>query len=627
MCGFLGVVRAPERGKVDASDLAAALPFLMRRGPDGLGVLVDGGIALAASRLAIQGGREGDQPLRSPDGRFALAYNGELFAEHRRRIRGTLRAEGAGEARVASDTALLLAWLAHRAGERRHGEPVPPDAFELLAGAMWAFAFVDLKTREVLLHSDGAVKPLHSMELPERGETWFASTLAPLHASVRCARRLVPQELARRLVLPVSDGTLATFAGDVRCVGRRPLLVDERTGAVRALPPVPAEPAGPAADADDVRDALSDAAREAGETAGPVSIFLSGGLDSAAVASWCGRRDALAVTGRFDPPGGPFDESFGARAVAANAGLRHEVVDLTDRGLLEDLPDVIDALEEPVGGPGSLALHRLAHRARAHARVALSGTGGDELLGGYARVALALDRSGPYTAGYESLGRRMQVAGNDPFRRWLAAVDRSADLVPHFSREFAASLPVDAARAEAWRDLFRPAAESGADPLRTLVRAEETTTLRMLLRVEDRVTMALGLESRPAPCLGRFRSVAARVPAGDLVGADGEGKRILRAALAGSIPESVRTDLRKRGFPTPFDRAARGAGRDLAEGLLFDRRFSERGWWDVAACRRLLEGTAPRPDHDRALFAVLSLETWARRFLDGDAFAAAGGDA
>src|SRR5262245_15777811 len=206
MCGFLGVVRAPARGPARQSDLAPAAPFLLRRGPDGLGTLLDGGIGLAASRLAIQGGREGDQPLRSADGRFALAYNGELFAEHRRRIRGTLRAEGAGEARVASDTALLLAWLAHRASERRRGEPLPADTLGLLAGAMWAFALVDLRTREVLLHSDGAVKPLHVMEVPARGETWFASTLAPLHACVPCARRLVPQELARRLVLPVSEG-------------------------------------------------------------------------------------------------------------------------------------------------------------------------------------------------------------------------------------------------------------------------------------------------------------------------------------------------------------------------------------------------------------------------------------
>src|SRR5438045_3367619 len=159
MCGFLGVVRASERGPVRAADLASAAPFLLRRGPDGVGTLLDGGIGLAASRLAIQGGREGDQPLRSPDGRLALAYNGELFAEHRRRIRGTLRAEGAGEARVASDTALLLAWLAHRCADRRPGDPVPADCFDLLSGAMWAFALVDLVGREVLLHADGAVKP------------------------------------------------------------------------------------------------------------------------------------------------------------------------------------------------------------------------------------------------------------------------------------------------------------------------------------------------------------------------------------------------------------------------------------------------------------------------------------
>jgi len=139
----------------------------------------------------------------------------------------------------------------------------------------------------------------------------------------------------------------------------------------------------------------------------------------------------------------------------------------------------------------------------------------------------------------------------------------------------------------------------------------------MLLAVEDRVPMALALECRPVHCLGGVPAAAARLPEGWLVGPDGEGKRALRAALLGRIPESVRTSRRKRGFPTPFHRAATGAGRDAADAILSDARFSSRGWWDVAACRRLL--TERRPDHDRALFSVLSLEVFARRFLDGEA--------
>ena len=129
--------------------------------------------------------------------------------------------------------------------------------------------------------------------------------------------------------------------------------------------------------------------------------------------------------------------------------------------------------------------------------------------------------------------------------------------------------------------------------------------------------MSLGLESRPVACLGRVPTTAARLNEGSLVGVDGEGKRALRAALEGRIPEPVRVRKEKRGFPTPFHRAAVGKGRASALAILSDRRFRERGWWNVAACRRLLDDE--RPAHDRALFSVLLHETFARLFLDGDA--------
>jgi hypothetical protein len=96
VCGFVGVVRSPGRG-VRPEELEALAPVVARRGPDGTGIVVEGEIGVLASRLAIQGGHEGDQPLRSAEGRFVLAYNGELFASHRRRLRGLLRADGAGE--------------------------------------------------------------------------------------------------------------------------------------------------------------------------------------------------------------------------------------------------------------------------------------------------------------------------------------------------------------------------------------------------------------------------------------------------------------------------------------------------------------------------------------------------
>ncbi len=321
MCGFVGVVRSPGRG-VRPEELEALEGVVARRGPDGTGVVVEGEIGLLASRLAVQGGREGDQPLRSAEGRFVLAYNGELFASHRRRLRGLLRGDGVGEVRVASDTALLLAFLAHRLAGRRPGDPVPDDAFAPLAGGMYAFALVDLANREVLLHGDPeGIKPLYVMALPARGETWFSSTRTPLWAVGGRPTGLDPAMLASRLVLPWGPDVPATGPAIVDVAGGTVRLSPATAGGATVRPRASDRGAAPPVadgplDLDVLREWLEDAAREAAETAGPVTVFLSGGLDSAAVAAWCGRRDALAVTGRFAPTGGPLDESDLAGEVA-----------------------------------------------------------------------------------------------------------------------------------------------------------------------------------------------------------------------------------------------------------------------------------------------------------------------
>jgi hypothetical protein len=109
---------------------------------------------------------------------LVLAYNGVLFASHRRRLRGLLRDEGAGEVLATSDTELLLAWLAHHWSARRAGDPVPAAPLAALDGGMYAFALLDLRTREAILHTDGAVPPC--ARASEHGETWFGSTIAPL---------------------------------------------------------------------------------------------------------------------------------------------------------------------------------------------------------------------------------------------------------------------------------------------------------------------------------------------------------------------------------------------------------------------------------------------------------------
>ncbi len=592
MCGFIGVLRPRSAGPVSEDELRVLLPRIRHRGPDQEGVFTRAGFGVAAARLRIRGGAEGDQPLVSKDGRRAVAFNGELLYE------------GAHVATAPQqcDTPLLL--------------DASLDDDDLLSGNMGALVRYDARERRVDLGRDPlGIKPLYIAEL-EDGTLWFASEIAPLLAAVPALRKPDRDGLAEllhfhrpRARLPLEGvralprGLTVSFALDRR--GFLDASSTPKPGARPAAPQVQLVDEPPVA----VERAWRDAARRAADVDGPVSLLLSGGLDSSAVAAWAERPDLLCLTGRFEPAGGAFDESEAAAAVARHVGLQHEIVELRDEDLIADLPAVVRALEMPLAGPGSLALWRMAPRAREHGRVALTGTGGDELLGGYARIALVIGRAGAWTRGYEPLRARIEQAGSDPAARMRAAFDRSSDLQPVLDPSFAASLgwPVTAPLL------------TDRSPLRSMLWEERNGTLLSLLQVEDRVLMAHGVEGRPVGCLGTLPAVAAALPDEWLVGPDGEGKRALRAALRGAIPEAVRTDTRKRGFPTPFARAARGAGRELVESWLADSRFSGRGWWDVDAVRTLL--LEERPAYDRALFAVLCWEWWARWFLDGDAFA------
>ena len=456
MCGFVGVVRAPGRGV--RRDELTSLRGSARRGAGPTGRAPSSTARSGCCRRGSRSRAGTRATSRRAAATGASCWPTTASSSPRTAVCSAGRSARRAPARCAatSDTELLLAWLAHRLAERGVGAPVPFEAFEPLRGGMYAFALVDLATREVLLHTDGGIKPLYVATRPDAGETWFSSIRTPLVDALRPRLELDPFELARRLLCPWSPGALARSPVPVEEVGGRTALVHEGVRRWLAPPGRPragrtldaaraAEPGRTAPALDEVREAYADAAREAAETTGPVSIFLSGGLDSAGVAAWCGRPDALTLTGRFGPAGGPFDESAAAHAVARGLGLRHETVDLSDRDLLLDLDDVLDALEEPMGGPGSLAIHRMAHRARAHGRVGLSGTGGDERFGGYTRIALALDRAGEWTVGYEALAARMAAAGPDPRRRWLAAMDRSSDLLPWLDPAFASGVPLEEA--------------------------------------------------------------------------------------------------------------------------------------------------------------------------------------
>jgi asparagine synthase (glutamine-hydrolysing) len=568
MCGIAGVIGG------DARRLGPMLARLGHRGPDATATAVGGTAVLGCTRLAIRGGAAGDQPLRTRRGH--LVFNGEIY--NTAELAKELDWHGARDVDPASDTAVvggLLDVLGIKAVDKLNG--------------MFALAFDD--GAEVWLARDPTgVKPLYYTDAA------FCSEIAPLLSDAPA-----PDDgaLARWLTFHFPYGTQTLFRG-VRRVPPGGIVRLAEGATVRAGDPaLRFSTPNPALTAERVRKVLERAVRDAlpGE---PYGVALSGGLDSTLVAALADDR-ATAYHGRVDAEG--CDESSYARAAADALGIPLVEVEITAEACLAALPDVVRRLEEPVAGPGSLAQYIVARRAARDVRVLLSGCGGDELFGGYARhAALAFDEPPAGLESYAPLFERTR--GLDAGERAFAGLDRRPG---PFTDDFLAAHP--APRAE-FVEAFH---EGGLGPLAAASRTELAVTLPALLQVDDRTTMAFSLEGRVPLLDRRLLRVAARLSEEQRMDGDGRLKALLRDAAAPHLPEAVRARRDKMGFPLPLGDWLRGSWRATVRDVLLDRRTRERGLVDPARVERSL-GEAGR--YDRGLYSALLLETWFRTFID-----------
>ncbi|MHC4547199.1 MAG: asparagine synthase (glutamine-hydrolyzing) [Planctomycetota bacterium] len=569
MCGLAGVVGGGP-GVVEAM-----LDRLQHRGPDERGSARGGRAHLGCVRLAIRGGAQGAQPLRTRRG--LLVYNGEVF--NTGELVKDLARHGV-ELDGQSDTAVVGALL----------DVYGIEAVDRLNG-MFALAWDDGET--VWLARDAAgIKPLYY----RRGGDRFASEIRPL---LDRGAALHGPALARWLTFHHAYGTETFFAGVLRVPPGGIVALPEGRVVRARHPALRFGAPNPGATAERLRRILARAVRDA-TPAERFGVALSGGVDSTLIAS-LRAGDAVAYHGRVAADG--CDESAYARAAAAALGLPLVEIPITAAACRDALPAVVEALEEPVAGPGALAQWLVASRAARDVRILMSGCGGDELFGGYARAA-ALRHDAP-PAGLESYGPLFaRVRGLAGPERAFALLDRRDPAL--FTRDFLAAHPAprEAFRAEFGGDDADPAAAA---------HAELRITLPALLQVEDRVTMAFGLEGRVPLLDNRLLRTAMRLAPEARVGTNGRLKALLRDAAAQDLPEPVRSRNDKLGFPLPLGEWLTGPWRDFAHDLLLDARTRSRGMLDPAGVRAAL---ALPGRYDRGLYSVLGLELWCRTFLD-----------
>lgn len=590
MCGIAGIIgRIDDRNGQALDRMASAM---IHRGPDGSGRWTskpgpDGlGCLLAHRRLSILDLSEAaDQPMVDPRTGSALVFNGEIY--NFRGLRDQLRGEGASF-RSTGDTEVLLRALSLRG----------PGAAASLRG-MFAFAWWDGPAGRLVLARDPlGMKPLYVARNPDRGPGagWsiaFASEVRALLASGLLGRpRLDPRAAACYLwngfipgPITAVEGVESLRPGELREIDRDGRTArSERSWSI----PRPGPGIGPAnGQAGEVDRRLGEALRE---SVGlhlvsdvPLGVFLSGGIDSGAVANLAQRssdRPVQTFTLTFDET--ELSEAPFARAIASAIGSEHREVTLTESRFMADLPRALDAIDQPTFD--ALNTYFMASAVReAGLTVALVGTGGDELFGGYDsfRTLPTLDRWARRARWLPDLPKRLAARAASmalsprrggpiaPQTRWAKLPEMVAageDLVRLYQLAYALFLP------DLQRRLLPGSADDGevvhglpadlADRLaeesggRSALEAVSVLEQRCflgerLLRDSDAAGMAPSLEIRLPLVDSALASHVSRMPAGPRYGAIGRKDALRRAGLAGLDPALF--ERPKRGFVLPLD--------------------------------------------------------------------------
>ena len=627
MCGIAGFISlsgAPYANATVALDAMGRL--LVHRGPDGVGRWIEGDcqVGFVHRRLAIIDlTPTGDQPMHGPNG-TVISYNGEIynFIELRQEL------SDRWVFKSSSDTEVILA------AYDRWGE----SCVEHLRG-MFAFAIWDERKKKLFAARDRfGIKPFHYTI--QKGMLYFSSE----------AKALLPfldevdtdaDALSEYLTFQYTIGAKTLFKSVLTLLPGHMLRVEDGSLSTRRYWDVQYDvdfDHSPAYFERRFVELLSDSMQVHLRSDVPVGGYVSGGLDSSLVALLASKHDHRnrdAFHGRFlEYPG--YDESDYARTVTELADMSLHTVDITAEDFRSHIGDVIYHLDFPVAGPGSFPQYMVSALAAKHLKVVLGGQGGDELLGGYARylvayleqsIKAAIDgtyRNGNYVVTIESIVPKLGLLReykplmkefwreglfDDLAHRYFRLVDRSTDMVGEVDWAVLNKEKVF----ESLRSIF-----NNQENVRKEAYFDKMThfdfkcILPALLHVEDRMSMAHGLESR-VPLLDHpLLEFLATVPA-DVKFMGGQMKQLMKTAYQNTLPRVVLERRDKMGFPVPLKEWFDGSLKGFVLDIFSEQRSKHRPFFNSDV---VLSSFGEQSRFSRKTWGLLSLELWHQRFHD-----------
>jgi asparagine synthase (glutamine-hydrolysing) len=622
------------------ADAKRMIDSLAHRGPDDHGLWSDleVGLALCHRRLSIVDlSPAGHQPMTSANGRFIIAYNGEIY--NFQELRSELEASGT-QFRGHSDTEVILeAFSAHGIG---------PTIKRLIG--MFAISVWDRRDRTLTLIRDRlGIKPLYWAKF---GKLFmFGSELKALRAhpgwTVRIDRSAVAAFMRHNYIpapFTIYDGVQKLEPGCILTLPWNGEPHIERFWDARQIAKAGLADPLRASDrelTDRLENLLLDAVGRRMVADVPVGAFLSGGIDSSTVVALMKAANVGPVrTFTIGFENAAFDEADHAAAVARHIGTDHTKLVVTAQDALDVVPKLPEYYDEPFADSSQIPTYLVSAMTRRHVTVALSGDGGDELFAGYNRYQLAT-----------RTWRTMALLPR-PLRSMMAgaitsiSADRWSKLLSFIPEQLrpaqigdklhklASVLPVEDDNAlyrrlvthwepgqiapnveEAKGVLWDP--QVTADFPHLLERMQFLDLVTYLpddiLTKVDRASMAVALEARVPLIDHRVVEFAWRLPRAAKI-RGGVSKWLLRQVLNRHVPKAI-TDRPKMGFGIPLGQWLRGPLRGWAENLLDEQRLRQAGLLDAARVRQVwIDHLSGQRNHEYMLWNVLMLESWRERW-------------
>ncbi len=632
MCGICGILNFDRNRAAERSVLEEMNRQIIHRGPDDAGFYLSGNIGIAMRRLSIIDVQSGHQPVTNEDDSVSLVFNGEIY--NHQELRQRLEKRG-HRYRSHSDTETIVHLY----------EEYGQDCVTHLRG-MFAFAIWDSRSCTLFVARDRlGIKPLYFMRTGEK--FLFASEIKALLAHPRVRAELNRDVLPEYLAFGYLSGPRTMFTGIEKLLPGHTIEVNE-SGNIRIQQywdlPQNAGQKGRQKKyyVDTYRELLEESVSSHLMSDVPLGMFLSGGLDSSAIAALMSKiRKEPIETFAVGYDEEAYSELRHARAVAEHIGSIHHEVRVSSEEFFGALPKLNWHEDEPLAWPSSVSLYFVARLASERVKVVLTGEGSDETLAGYARYAWTIWNSRldhVYRSALPSWLRK-RIREQIGHSGWLGAAARrrlqhtflgrdteswSSFYYDNFYSAFSESDQADLLirpgqndPGSAYRDTLAYWENAKGDLLDRLLYTDIKTYLVELCMKQDQMSMAASIESR-VPFLDHVLvEFAASIPA-RFKTRGMSGKLVLKSAVKDLLPESI-IHRRKMGFPTPLATWILGPRLEILEKALLSPRSMSRGLFRPEAVRRLFtEHRANYRDHSDRIWRLLNLEIWQRVFFERD---------